>query len=201
MLVAVFCGIDWAEDHHDIALVDRDGTLLAKRRIGDDTAGFGTLLQLLAEAGDAPDTPIPVAIETSHGLLMACLRATGRPMFPINPMSVSRYRDRHSVARRKSDAGDAFVPANILRTDPDAHRPLPHEGRQIPITVGAIATRRCAGRRPGATAGTASTWPAWPTSPTVSPTSTRDAGTRDATPPCYAVRWRSADRAMVTSRP
>jgi hypothetical protein len=40
-LVAVFCGIDWAEDHHDIALVDQDGTLLAKRRIGDDTAGFG----------------------------------------------------------------------------------------------------------------------------------------------------------------
>ena len=53
------------------------------------------------------------------------LRATGRPVFPINPMSVSRYRDRHSVARRKSDAGDAFVLANILRTDLAAHRPLP----------------------------------------------------------------------------
>jgi hypothetical protein len=39
-LVAVFCGIDWAEDHHDIALVDQDGTLLARRRIGDDAAGF-----------------------------------------------------------------------------------------------------------------------------------------------------------------
>jgi len=125
ILVAVFCGIDWAEDHHDIALVDQDGTLLAKRRIGDDTAGFGALLQLLVEAGDDPDAPIPVAIETSHGLLVACLRATGRPVFPINPMSVSRYRDRHSVARRKSDAGDALVLANILRTDLAAHRPLP----------------------------------------------------------------------------
>jgi len=49
--VAVFCGIDWAEDHHDIALVDQDGTLLAKRRIGDDAAGFAALLQLLVEAG------------------------------------------------------------------------------------------------------------------------------------------------------
>src|SRR3954471_13489563 len=105
ILVAVFCGIDWAEDHHDIALVDQDGTLLTKRRIGDDTAGFAALLQLLVEAGDDPEAPIPVAIETSHGLLVACLRATGRPVFPINPMSVSRYRDRHSVARRKSDAG------------------------------------------------------------------------------------------------
>src|SRR6188508_236311 len=125
ILVAVFCGIDWAEDHHDIALVDQDGALLVKRRIGDDAAGFTALLQLLAEAGDDPDAPIPVAIETSHGLLVAGLRATGRPVFPINPMSVSRYRDRHSVARKKSDAGDALVLAHILRTDLAAHRPLP----------------------------------------------------------------------------
>src|SRR3954466_10272143 len=125
ILMAVFCGIDWAEDHHDIALVDQDGTLLAKRRIGDDAAGFAALLQLLADAGDDAAAPIPVAIETSHGLLVAGLRAAGRRVFPINPMSVSRYRDRHSVARRKSDAGDAFVLANILRTDLAAHRPLP----------------------------------------------------------------------------
>ena len=40
----VFCGIDWAEDHHDIALVDRDGQLLARRRISDDAAGLAALL-------------------------------------------------------------------------------------------------------------------------------------------------------------
>jgi transposase len=121
----VFCGIDWAEDHHDVALVDRDGTLIAKRRITDDAGGFTLLLQLLAQAGDNPDEPIPVAIETSRGLLVSSLRATGRPVFAINPMAVSRYRDRHSVARKKSDAGDALVLANILRTDLAAHRPLP----------------------------------------------------------------------------
>ena len=44
----VFCGIDWAEDHHDIALTDRDGTLLARRRISDDAAGLASLLALLA---------------------------------------------------------------------------------------------------------------------------------------------------------
>jgi hypothetical protein len=67
--------------------------LLAKRRISDDAAGFAALLQLLVEAGDDPEAPIPMAIETSHGLLVACLRATGRSVFPINPMSASRYRD------------------------------------------------------------------------------------------------------------
>ena len=113
----MFCGIDWAEDHHDVALVDADGKLVAKRRIGDNAAGFATLLQLLAAAGDSSEQPIPVAIETSRGLLVACLRATGRDVFAINPMAVSRYRDRHSVARKKSDAGDALVLAHILRTD------------------------------------------------------------------------------------
>ena len=83
----VFCGIDWAEDHHDIALMDAGGQLLARRRIGDDAAGLAALLGLLAEHGDSADDPIPVAIETPRGLLTACLRATGRrsPSWPAHP--------------------------------------------------------------------------------------------------------------------
>jgi transposase len=121
----VFCGIDWAEDHHDIALVGAGGELLARRRISDDAAGLATLLDLLAAHGDSAGDPVPVAIETPRGLLTACLRASGRPVYPINPLAVARYRDRHSVARKKSDHGDAVVLANILRTDRAAHRPLP----------------------------------------------------------------------------
>lgn len=121
----VFCGIDWAEDHHDIALVDSGGRLLARARISDDAAGLARLLELLAENGDSGEAPVPVAIETPRGLLVACLRATGRTVYPVNPMAVARYRDRHSVAGRKSDKGDALVLANILRTDLHAHRPLP----------------------------------------------------------------------------
>jgi transposase len=121
----VFCGIDWAEDHHDIALVDRDGGLLARARISDDAAGLARLLELLAAHGDSGEAPIPVAIESPRGLLVACLRVTGRKTYPVNPMAVARYRDRHSAAGRKSDKGDALVLANILRTDMHAHRPLP----------------------------------------------------------------------------
>ena len=121
----VFCGIDWAEDHHDIALTDRDGKLLARRRISDDAAGLATLLDLLAEHGDSAGQPVPVAIETPRGLLVACLRATGRKVYPINPMAVARYRDRHSVSGGKSDHGDSVVLANVLRTDLTFHRPLP----------------------------------------------------------------------------
>ena len=121
----IWCGIDWSERHHDVALVDDDGVLIAKRRIPDSAAGFRQLLELLAEHRERSDAPIPVAIETAKGLLPAALRAAGYQLFPINPLAVSRYRDRYAVSRAKSDPGDALVLANILRTDRTAHRPLP----------------------------------------------------------------------------
>ena len=80
---------------------------------------------MLADAGDSREDPIPVAIETPRGLLVAALRATGRAVFAINPMAVARYRERHSVARAKSDHADAMTLANILRVDAHLHRTLP----------------------------------------------------------------------------
>ncbi|MEU5272933.1 IS110 family RNA-guided transposase [Streptomyces hygroscopicus] len=123
----IYCGIDWAETHHNIALIDDTGKLLAKRRIMDDTAGYQLLLDLLAEYGDTEDAPIPAAIETSRGLLVAILQQGKRKVFAVNPMAAARYRDRHGVSRKKSDPGDALVLANILRTDMAMHRPLPDD--------------------------------------------------------------------------
>lgn len=120
-----YCGIDWAEAHHDIAIIDRDGTLVAKKRITDDPTGFAALIALLTDAGDNAENPIPVAIETPRGLLVAALRASGRRVFAINPLAVARYRERHSMARTKSDHADAMSLANILRVDAHMHRPLP----------------------------------------------------------------------------
>ena len=137
----VFCGVDWAEGHRDIALAGRDGQLLARRRISDDAAGLAALQGLLAEHGDSAEDPIPVAIETPRGLLTACLRATGRPVCPGGPMAVARYRDRHSVAGRKSDHGDSFVLANVLRTDRRAHRPLP-AGSGLAQAIAVLARAR-----------------------------------------------------------
>src|SRR5882757_1561094 len=101
--MGVTCGIDWAEDHHDVAVVDGDAQVLGRLRIDDDAAGFQQLLSLLAEHGDTRDDPVPVAIETSRGLLVSALRAAGRDIYAINPMAVARYRDRHALSRKKSD--------------------------------------------------------------------------------------------------
>jgi transposase len=144
----VFCGIDWAEDHHDVALVDTDGKVVGKRRISDDVAGFTLLLQLLAETGDRAEEPIPVAIETPRGLLIAVLRATGRPIYPINPLAVARYRERTSISGKKSDHVDAMALANILRTDAHLHRMLPDDsGLARSITVLARAYQDAVWRR------------------------------------------------------
>ena len=123
--MGLYCGIDWATDHHDVAVVDDEGRVVARGRVGNDAAGFAQMLTLLAEAGDSPEHPIPVAIETDRGLWVAALRATGRVIYPINPLAASRYRSRYAVSGAKSDATDAVLLANIVRTDAAAHRPLP----------------------------------------------------------------------------
>lgn len=131
----LYCGIDWAQAHHDVAIVDEDGRVVARTRVSNDAAGFTRMLQVLADAGDTPKNPIPVAIDTDRGLWVASLRATGRTIYAINPLAASRYRSRHQVSGAKSDATDAVLLANILRTDAAAHRPLPAD------TEGAQAIR------------------------------------------------------------
>jgi len=122
--MTITCGIDWAEVHHDVALVDEAGQRVAKLRIDTGAKGFGELLDLLAEHADEP-LEVPVAIETDKGLLVAALRAAGMVLYAINPRAVARYRERHGQAGGKSDPVDAMVLADILRIDRDHHRPLP----------------------------------------------------------------------------
>ena len=109
----------------DNLVIDGDGHIVARARVSNDAAGFAALLTLLAQAGDSATNPIPVGIETDRGLWVAALRETGRVIYPINLLAASRYRSRHAVSGAKSDATDAVLLANIVRTDPGAHRPLP----------------------------------------------------------------------------
>lgn len=123
--MGLYCGIDWASEHHDVAVVDGQGRVVARGRVGNDAVGFAQLLTLLAEAGDGPEQPIPIGMETDRGLWVAALRETGRAIYPINPLAASRYRARYAVSGAKSDATDAVLLANIVRTDPQARRRLP----------------------------------------------------------------------------
>ena len=129
----ITCGIDWAEAHHDVAVLDEAGKVLQRRRIDTGVLGFGQLMAMLVEHADDP-TAVPVAIETDKNLIVVALQAAGLTIYPINPRAVARYRERHGQSGKKSDPGDAVVLADILRHDRHQHRPLPavsDEGRAV----------------------------------------------------------------------
>jgi transposase len=117
----IFVGDDWAEDHHDVHLMDEAGVRLAGRRLPEGLAGIGEFHQLLARYADEPDQVV-IAIETDRGLWVTALVAAGYQVYAINPMAAARYRDRHHVSGAKSDAADAKLLADLVRTDRHNHR-------------------------------------------------------------------------------
>ena len=119
----IFVGVDWAENHHDICVMDHDGAVLGKRRVPDSVAGIGELHELVAEHTE-DDEAVAVGIEIDRGLVVTSLVAAGYQVYAINPMASSRYRDRHGTSGAKSDPGDAKVLADLVRTDRHNHRPL-----------------------------------------------------------------------------
>jgi transposase len=119
----VFVGIDWAEKHHDFCIIDEHGSILSKGRIIDGIEGIGKLHETMATHVEEPGDAI-IGIETDRGLLVGALGAAGYAVFAINPLSVDRYRDRHSTSGAKSDPGDAKILADIVRTDRHNHRQI-----------------------------------------------------------------------------
>jgi transposase len=117
----LFVGVDWGERHHDLCVLDRDGGVLATRRVAEGLSGVGELHALVAAHAQDP-TQVAVGIETDRGLLVGTLVAAGYQIYAVNPHAVSRYRGRYGTSRAKSDRGDAKVLADLVRTDRHNHR-------------------------------------------------------------------------------
>jgi transposase len=117
----LFVGDDWAEDHHDVYLMNDTGDPLASRRLPEGLAGIGRLHELIAEHAEDP-AQVVVGIETDRGLWVGALTAAGYQVFAVNPLAAARYRDRHHVSGAKSDASDAKLLADLVRTDRHNHR-------------------------------------------------------------------------------
>ncbi len=115
----LFAGDDWAQDHHDIEVMDEAGKVLAKRRLSEGVAGIALLHELIGRfvPEDADDAEVVIGIETDRGPWVAALVAAGYTVFPVNPLQASRYRERHGVSGAKSDRGDAHMLADMVRTD------------------------------------------------------------------------------------
>jgi transposase len=143
----LFVGDDWAEDHHDVEIVSESGQVLARRRLPEGQAGITGLHALIAE--HMPDqwvdlgpavaaARVKLGIETDRGPWVAALVAAGYEVFAINPMSVARYRQRHSTSGAKSDSADAHLLAEVVRLDRAHHRPVAGDsdlGEAIKLTA------------------------------------------------------------------
>jgi transposase len=123
--VRLFVGDDWAEDHHDVEVMSEAGKVLARRRLPEGVTGIADLHALIgAYLGEDEDgAEVVVGIETDRGPWVTALIASGYLVFPVNPLQASRYRERHGVSRAKSDAGDARMLADMVRTDSHQLRP------------------------------------------------------------------------------
>jgi transposase len=119
----LFVGDDWAEDHHDVHLMNDTGDRLASRRLPEGLAGIARLHELVAAHAHDP-AQVMIGIETDRGLWVDALTAAGYQVFAINPLAVARYRDRHHLSGAKSDPADAKLLADLIRTDRHNHRPI-----------------------------------------------------------------------------
>ena len=104
-----------------MCVLDADGEVLVTCRIPEGLEGVSRLHALLGEHADEPRDVI-VGIETDRGLLVAALLGAGYLVHAVNPLSASRYRERHTTSRAKSDRGDARMLADLVRTDRQHHR-------------------------------------------------------------------------------
>jgi transposase len=117
--VLLLAGDDWAEDHHDVELMDASGKTLAQVRLPEGAAGMARLHALIgAQPGEAAgeDAEVRAGIETGRGLWVTALVAAGYLVFGINPGPVARYRGRHGVPGAQSDTADAHALADMVRT-------------------------------------------------------------------------------------
>jgi transposase len=119
----IFMGDDWSEDHHDVYVMDQAGKRLASRRLPEGLTGIRQLHELIAAHVEDPEQVV-IGIETDRGPWVGALTAAGYQVYAINPLAVAHYRDRHHVSGAKSDASDAKLLADLVRTDRHHHRPI-----------------------------------------------------------------------------
>jgi transposase len=202
----LFLGDDWAEDHHDIEIIDDDGKVLVRRRLPEGIEGVTRLHSLVAS--QMPDdwvdrdpeeaaALVKVGIETDRGSWVAALVAAGYEVYAINPLSVARYRERHSTSGAKSDGADAHLLAEIVRLDRRHHRPVAEDtdlGEAIKLTarthqslIAAVTWLAC-----GPLCGSTFPQPCWPSTTSTHPTpSSCWAAPQNPTRPPTSARRRS----------
>jgi len=131
-----FVGIDWAKEAHAVCVINEHGVVVDRFEVSHDAKGLVELLRRLARLGTPAE--LTIAIERPSGLLVDTLVEAGHPVVPIHPNVVAAARPRYRAAASKSDRGDAYLLADLLRTDGHRFRalePLSDEAKALRALV------------------------------------------------------------------
>jgi transposase len=123
----VFAGLDWAVHTHAVCVIDTTGVVLERFEIAHDREGLAQLMRRLARFGAS----VRIAIERPSGLIVDALVEAGHHVFPIHPNAVKASRPRYRSHGAKSDASDAYLLADLLRTDGHRWRQLSPQSDSI----------------------------------------------------------------------
>jgi transposase len=140
MMTGMFAGLDWGAAAHAVCVVDGAGAVVARFTVAHDAAGLAELIRRLARLSPAP-AALPVAIERPSGLVVDALLDAGHPVVPIHPNVVKACRPRYRAAGGKSDPGDGYLLADVLRTDGHRFRPLAPASDEIRALRARVRTR------------------------------------------------------------
>lgn len=121
-----FAGLDWASRTHAACVIDENGSVHVQFEINHDAAGLAELCRRLRSAGVTA-----IAIERPSGLLVDALLEAGFSVVPIHPNVVKATRPRYRSHGGKSDASDAYLLADLLRTDGHRFKPLAPQSDDI----------------------------------------------------------------------
>ena len=134
-----FVGLDWASAAHAVCVLDPDGRPVVQDVIPHTAAGLTDLVRRLTRL--AVPAEIAIAIERPSGLLVDTLVAAGFRLVPIHPNALKATRPRYAAAPGKSDPGDAYILADLLRTDGHRFRPLRPPADSTRALRAAVRTR------------------------------------------------------------
>lgn len=118
-LARVCAGLDWASVDHAVCILDPDGQILERFFVIHDAAGIKSLVRRLLKAGVDE-----VGIERGDGPVVDALLQSGLTVLVIAPNQVKNLRSRYGSAGNKDDRFDAYVLADVVRTDRARLRPL-----------------------------------------------------------------------------
>ena len=114
-----FAALDWASDHHDLIVLDRQGAVLAEFRFAHRAAGWAEFTDKMK-----PFAGCPLTLETSSGPAVDQLLQRGFTLYPLAPLAAAGYRQRKVPSGTKTDRHDTWAMADALRTDGHAWRVL-----------------------------------------------------------------------------